>query len=240
MSIEYIYHSGFLIETDKALLLFDYWKDESNRVAQRLIGSQKAIYVFASHSHPDHFNAEILAWAEQNAHIQYVLSSDILEDKPKYFETSKRIQFLKPYAQFTDTLLQVDTFGSTDKGVSFVVTIDGKSIFHAGDLNNWHWRDESTVEEIAVANTAYIRELSHLQQHFPKLDVAMFPVDGRMGNEFELGATQFIKAIRTKLFVPMHFGTHYECTQKAALVATEHQTAFWSIANKNEIYKLPT
>ena len=31
---------------------------------------------------------------------------------------------------------------STDEGVAFVVWAEGHSIYHAGDLNWWHWEGE--------------------------------------------------------------------------------------------------
>ena len=45
--------------------------------------------------------------------------------------------------------------GSTDEGVSFCVDFAGVTLFHAGDLNLWHWRDESSVTEIESAQRAF-------------------------------------------------------------------------------------
>ncbi|MEI3154718.1 MAG: hypothetical protein V8S95_06185 [Odoribacter sp.] len=45
--------------------------------------------------------------------------------------------------------MRIKAFGSTDIGISFLIDIDNIRIFHAGDLNNWHWEEESTPEEIA-------------------------------------------------------------------------------------------
>ena len=41
--------------------------------------------------------------------------------------------------------IKVKAYGSTDAGVSFLVTTSGgRKIFHAGDLNDWHWQDDSS------------------------------------------------------------------------------------------------
>ena len=48
-------------------------------------------------------------------------------------------------------MLRIQAFGSTDVGISFLIHLQGKSIFHAGDLNNWHWSEESTEQEIRKA-----------------------------------------------------------------------------------------
>ena len=46
---------------------------------------------------------------------------------------------------------RIRAYGSTDEGVSFLISVEGKQIFHAGDLNFWHWAEESTPEEVAQA-----------------------------------------------------------------------------------------
>lgn len=38
--------------------------------------------------------------------------------------------------------MTVETLPSTDEGVAWFVTAEGKFIFHAGDLNWWHWEGE--------------------------------------------------------------------------------------------------
>ena len=37
---------------------------------------------------------------------------------------------------------EIRTLRSTDEGVAFVVHYAGKTIYHAGDLNWWHWEGE--------------------------------------------------------------------------------------------------
>ena len=48
MKVTYIYHSGFAVELDNCILLFDYYKGELPRWEKN-----KMIYVFASHKHQD-------------------------------------------------------------------------------------------------------------------------------------------------------------------------------------------
>lgn len=82
MELTYLYHSGFVVETDCCVLVFDYWMDPAN-VMERLVGScgDKHVYVFASHFHRDHFNKHIFGWREANprAAFTYLLSRDILD-----------------------------------------------------------------------------------------------------------------------------------------------------------------
>lgn len=86
-----------------------------------------------------------------------------------------------------------------------MIEAQGKLIFHAGDLNNWHWKDESTPQEVAEAEGNYLKELDIIAKYTQAMDVVMFPVDPRLGTDFMRGAQQFIDRIRTGIFVPMHF-----------------------------------
>jgi len=58
MTLTYIFHSGFVLETDSAILVFDYWLDPS-RVMPSVLKKPKPLYVFSSHFHEDHFTKEI-------------------------------------------------------------------------------------------------------------------------------------------------------------------------------------
>ena len=51
MKITYIHHSAFLVETESAYLLFDYFQGKLPEFSE-----EKPLYVFASHRHPDHFS----------------------------------------------------------------------------------------------------------------------------------------------------------------------------------------
>ena len=106
---------------------------------------------------------------------------------------------------YQDEHLTIRAFGSTDVGISFLIETQGKQIFHAGDLNNWHWKDESTPQEVAEAEGNYLKELDIIAKYTQAMDVVMFPVDPRLGTDFMRGAQQFIDRIKTGVFVPMHF-----------------------------------
>ena len=69
-----------------------------------------------------------------------------------------------------------------------MIEAQGKLIFHAGDLNNWHWKDESTPQEVAEAEGNYLKELDIIAKYTQAMDVVMFPVDPRLGTDFMRGA----------------------------------------------------
>lgn len=207
MRLVYIYHSGFAIEGDGFSVLFDFYRDAlladgSQYVHGHLLKREGPLYVFASHFHPDHFNPEILTWKEEKPDTIHLLSRDILKRR-RAKESDAR--FLRVGDIYQDGLLWVKAFGSTDVGVSFLLRLEGKTIFHAGDLNNWHWADESTPEEVKDAEGRYLKEVSRLREETDKLDLAMFPVDPRLGSDFDRGARQLVDRLRIAIFVPMHY-----------------------------------
>ena len=59
MRVTYIGHSGFSVELESHILLFDYYEGTMPE-----FDPAKKLLVFASHSHPDHFNREILKLAD--------------------------------------------------------------------------------------------------------------------------------------------------------------------------------
>ena len=98
--------------------------------------------------------------------------------------------------------------------MSFLISVEGKQIFHAGDLNFWHWAEESTPEEVAQARADYEDVLSTLRGE--QIHAAMFPVDPRMGRDFALGAELFLKEIQPEKLIPMHFWNHPEAAWEFA------------------------
>lgn len=97
--------------------------------------------------------------------------------------------------------LTVTMFGSTDAGGSFLVDTGTHRIFHAGDLNWWHWSGD-TPENIAEAKALKEKEFAPLLGL--SVDIMMFPVDARLEVAREWGALEVLGLMNTKLFIPMH------------------------------------
>lgn len=236
MLLTYIYHSCYLLETAEVNLLFDFFKDSGDKpgkgiIHDRILKEEKPLYVFASHFHPDHFNREILEWSCKRGAIQYIFSQDILEN---HKASADEATFLNKGDTYQDDRLYVKAFGSTDVGSSFFLKIGGKLLFHAGDLNNWHWKDESTPEEIKEAEDFYKRELDDVAKEIRQLDVAMFPIDPRLGTDFMRGAIQFISRIHVKTILPMHFGDAYGTIAAFAPYAKDAGTHYPLITQKGQ------
>ena len=97
--------------------------------------------------------------------------------------------------------LTVTMFGSTDEGGSFLVDTGTHRIFHAGDLNWWHWSGD-TPENIEEAKELKEKEFAPLKGL--SVDIMMFPVDARLEVAREWGALEVLGLMDTKLFIPMH------------------------------------
>lgn len=241
MKLDYIYHSGFAIEAEGVTIIIDYYKDSSETERNRgivhdyLLKKSGKLYVLSSHFHPDHFNREILAWKEQRPDIIYIFSKDILKHRRAGKEDAI---YINKGESYEDDTLRIDGFGSTDVGISFLIHLQGLRIFHAGDLNNWHWSEESTEEEIRKANGDFLAEVKYIKQQVSSIDIAMFPVDRRMGKDYMKGAKQFIGQIKTAIFVPMHFSEDYEGGNAFQSTAEANGCRFISITHRGETFDI--
>ncbi|MPM94500.1 hypothetical protein SDC9_141646 [bioreactor metagenome] len=198
LEVIYLHHSGFAVSTENHLLVFDYYKDPSERIP-KLLDESKTVYVFSSHSHADHFNAEIGKWQQKAA--AYFLSDDISEAGGLSGVAPSKLIYMKPYQTEEQQKIRVVTYGSTDQGVSFLVEVDGWRIFHAGDLNWWHWK-EDTPENIQTAKEGFEKEMKLLEGL--KMDVAFFPVDSRLEELWAIGAEEFCTKVDVKQLITMH------------------------------------
>lgn len=131
MKVTFIYHSSYFVELDHCCLLFDYYQGNIPQV-------DKPLYVFASHSHGDHFSPAIFQLAQEGKEVHYLLSDDISPwQVPE--ELKDQVTFVAPRSFYEVGELKVATLRSTDMGVAFLVQCQGKRIYHAGDLNCWVW-----------------------------------------------------------------------------------------------------
>lgn len=243
MTLTYIFHSGFVLETDRCILVFDYWMDPAS-VMHRYEGSAKLFYVFASHFHEDHFARTIFDWRDER--YTYILSKDIL--KHRRAEENEADVWLAKGGTWEDENIKVCATGSNDSGVSWIVEVDGRRIFHAGDLCNWYARflSEKEVPETIMSpefglinpireEKLYLGELKDIRKVADGFDLVMFPVDGRIGNGYTLGARQFIERFRIGMFVPMHFvASGFESAWRMEPFCQEKGIPFWSISKEGE------
>lgn len=208
-NVTYLDHSGFLVNTPTALLVFDYYQDPAGaveRIAEE--NPEKPVIFFVSHHHYDHFNADIFNLLPGREKT-YILSTDIksaktMGDNIKRIKAGETLEVLPGE-------ITVTAYGSTDIGVSYFVTLPDKTtIFHAGDFNYWHWQDENTAAQVKRAFEKFAKIMTTLMAEISHIDIAFFPVDPRLGNDYAAGARLFMENIDVKYFFPMHFWGDYK------------------------------
>ena len=197
MKITYLDHSGFAVEYKKYVLIFDWYKGKLPE-----FDSEKEIYVFSSHSHYDHFDRKIFELENIYPNIRYVLSADITE-KP----VPSKVWFVIADKEYRIGNLKVQTLHSTDAGVAFLVYVDDRIIYHAGDLNWWHWEEEGTEYNQQMKedyqNALRLMEGEHV-------DVAFVPVDPRLEDAYYWGIDWYMRHTDTERVYPMHMWGQYE------------------------------
>lgn len=201
MRITYLNHSGYVVEEKDIVLIFDYYKGYLPPITE-----EKKIYVFASHVHYDHFKKEIFQWADRYKNIQYILSDDIMAEGPD----GKTI-YIGPRQEIQVDELQIRTLRSTDEGVAFFVRFHDKVIYHAGDLNWWHWEEESEAYNLMMKRM-FQNEIGRIEGE--KIDVAFVPLDPRQGEQYYWGFDYFMKHTDTRCVFPMHMWEDYDIYER--------------------------
>lgn len=222
MKITFVHHSCFVVEIEDVALVFDYF--DGDRVnGYHFTGHlpefspEQKIYFFASHSHQDHFDMDILKLVDRYPQATYILSKDCkmtdrFMKRHGIPEAAKsRIHYVTADNKYKMENLTVETLRSTDAGVAFLVTVCGKKIFHAGDLNNW--KMEGVGELInGKMEREYKYEIRRLgDQH---INVAFVVMDPRMGENTYLGFSYFMRNVDADLVFPMHTWQQFDVPEK--------------------------
>ena len=199
MIIDYLGHSGFLAETDGALLLFDYYRGDLSLIGRK--PAEKPLFVFVSHVHADHFNPEIFRLAEGTRPVKYVLSFD-LKGNPSVPPRAD-VLFTDADASYeVEGLGSVETLLSTDEGVAFLVKTPDAALYHAGDLHDWDWPGEDPVW-LKEQKALFRQETGKLAG--TKIDAAFAVLDDRLEGHFAEGLQYFLSVCRPSYVLPMHF-----------------------------------
>lgn len=205
MKVTYIEHSGFAVEMEEHILVFDYYK---GRIPA--FDKTKKLLVFASHAHEDHFNREILEWENLYPHIEYVFPKDM---KIRKEERRESMHFMKKrdHLELEEGRCEVQSLRSTDEGVAFLVRCEGRCIYHAGDLNWWHWEEESASYNRQMKGD-YQKEIESLKGK--TIDLAFVVLDPRQEEQYYWGFDWFMRHTETTCVFPMHMWDDYDVIKR--------------------------
>lgn len=213
MRVTFLDHSGFLAELPSVTLLFDWWKGKLPALRPGM-----PLLVFASHRHEGHFDPTIFTLDDGAREIRFVLGKDIKlssRNRARWDlsdDTAGKCQVLGG-GQAAEPLpgVSVEALSSTDEGAAFLVTADGKTVFHAGDLNWWHWEGEDKAwNRNMEAN--FKRYTEPLRGRH--IDLAMLPLDPRLGEDGFRGPRYFLELADIDRFLPMHQWGDFGFTQR--------------------------
>ena len=201
MNITYIYHSSFLVETDRFYYLFDY---ETGTLPE--LDAAKPIFVLSSHGHDDHYNPEVFPLLDSFGmkYVRAILSDDIEDD-----EIPDNVDALSVSPEMEYNLehqLKLTTYRSTDLGVAFLIEDQDALIYHAGDLNDWFWEGEpDSFNDQMTAN--YRKQIGLMAQKLNgrELDAAFVVLDPRQEKAYDRGLHYFLENVPAKKVYPMHY-----------------------------------
>ena len=134
-------------------------------------------------------------------HIQAVLSDDI--EAPVNVTTlsvsPEKEYDLGPQQKLT-------AFRSTDLGVAFLVEDRQELIYHAGDLNDWVWEEE-TQDYNTQMTDSYRKQIDLLAQKLNgrQLELAFVVLDPRQEADYARGLCYFLEHIPAGKVYPMHY-----------------------------------
>ena len=227
MTVTYLYHSGFVVEFDDIVLVFDYYKGELPETVRG-----KKLYVFSSHYHKDHFQYKVFDWAlEYDA--TYVLSKDIRTKGPE-----GRTVKVKRRQNLSVDELQIQTLRSTDEGVAFLVRVKGITLYHAGDLNWWHWEEEGP-EYNEKMKRDYQAEIGTIEGEH--IDLAFVPLDPRLEEAYGWGIDYFMRHTETIRLFPMHLWGGYKTIPRfiADPLSEDYRDRIVKIERRQQSFEMP-
>lgn len=196
MKVTFIDHSCYTVELENHFIVFDYTHGDIE------IPDKKTLFV-VTHGHGDHYTPDIFKFSGD---ISYLLSDDI-----EYESSSKDITFISQDQVKTIGDFKIYAYGSTDLGISVLIEIEDKRIYHSGDLNYWMW-PRYTEEDIIQMEKDFTTEVKKVGDK--EIDVAMIIVDPRLEDDFDLAGSFYLKLLNSKYFFPMHMWKKYEFSKK--------------------------
>lgn len=206
--LQYLQHSGWIVRTPTHVLVFDYVERLPSGIALpdslKLTADsfdKRRVMVFVSHGHEDHFDKVVQDWKRARPDIQYVVGAPGVE--------LPGAKVMKPRESWSADGVEVKTTASTDEGVGFLVTVDGLTLYHAGDHARW----------VDAVDADFMAEIDWLKRAAPRIDIALFPIATGSACEPRAAIADGVRAaarvLAPRVLIPMHVG----CPDRLALYA---------------------
>jgi len=233
VQVTYFYQSAFTVALQKTLMIFSYRQAGVEPLAKEQWLSDRDfqgfnnILVFVPSASAAHHDKAIYEW-KQSFPFTYIMPQEAAKLAPR----AANVRVCREGDSFSVGHCDVTVFGSTDAGLSFLAAAEGVRVYHAGDLNLWHWREENTLRDIARSEALFYEKTAALPKD--SIDVAMFPLDPNQGRYYDAGANHFIMAVRPRVFFPMHFGSRVEIAGEYARRGLSRRTVVFALTQVRE------
>lgn len=199
LTVTRVAHATVLVDFGGEVVLTDPWFTESALYHQgeplglALSALPKLTAVVVSHGHYDHFDIDAFK-AYPDKDVPFFVVAGLVEKARQ--AGFRRVRELAPWASAAAGSLTI-TAAPAEHGVpevTYVLQGRGRTVYFAGD-------------------TRVIPALDELPRRFPRIDLALMPVNGLkvMGREHVMsadGAARLTAALRARVAVPTHYAYH--------------------------------
>ena len=196
MKLGYHGHSCISIETNEGINLIIDPFITGNTLSDLISKEVRVDYILVTHGHNDHLGDTVELAKKNNATViacPEIIHFVALKGVQKTHGMNLGGSFSFPFGQVKMVYAQHSSGYETEEELlymgnpgGFVITIEDKSIYHAGD-------------------TAYFSDMSLVKEDFD-IEVAFLPI----GDNFTMGINDAVKASRAvgaKVNVPIHYNT---------------------------------
>lgn len=152
MKITHIFHSGFLVELEKSILLFDWYTGSLPELPP-----DKTLFVFCSHSHGDHYSPKIWELQKRHADVIYILDEGIVDaaghrEAPVVFAAAHKVYRIWPDRTVSVSPWDIDLAGSADIPALNKCSADTSALNERGGQKSGH-TDSSSREPVITIRT---------------------------------------------------------------------------------------
>lgn len=190
MRVEYIDNNGYVVETKRAVYIFNYVE---GLLPAAYLRSDKPLMFFVSNAGQEYYSQSVFAYKKS-----VIYSHDVPQDPVnKVFKMFPGDMVHLGYAK-------VYAHGSNRDGLIYVVEEEDFTIVCAGSFNNWHYQETSSLKRVEMETAYFLDVLKSIQDVSP-VDILIFPVNPDMGYNYDYGARKAVARLKPRFFFPTQF-----------------------------------
>ena len=222
MNVEYINNNGYIVETTRAVYVFDYVE---GMLPAHYLRNTKPLIFLVTTNHPEHFSQAIFSY-----------DKTVIFPWDMGFAPYRKVFMMEPYEMVHLGFAKLHSFASCKEGVSYVIEEEDCKIFYAGTLNCWQDREKKGTHNALDARDAFVKSMKPIIQKAP-FDLMMFPVNASVGSDYDEGARYAIVSCAPKRFFPTQFKSRDRILNFTNWTQTLPETKFFTPGYDNNVYR---